>query len=93
MAEYIEREKLLDALYDADAITMRGVEILNQFPAADVRPVVRGRWIESRSVLGTTTGGTTIYYGYECSVCGGLMGRKGDAFCYKCGARMDGDGE
>ena len=34
--EYIEREKLRDALYDADAITMRGVAILNRFPAADV---------------------------------------------------------
>lgn len=41
MAEYIEREALRDALYDADAITMSGVKILNQFPAADVAPVVR----------------------------------------------------
>lgn len=39
MAEYIERESLRDALYDADAITMSGVKILNQFPAADVAPV------------------------------------------------------
>ena len=30
MAEYIEREALRDTLYDADAITMRGVKILNQ---------------------------------------------------------------
>jgi len=36
MAEYIDREAVRDALYDADAITMRGVEILNQYPAADV---------------------------------------------------------
>jgi len=36
MAEYIERKAVRDALYDADAITMRGVEILNQYPAADV---------------------------------------------------------
>ena len=41
MAEYIEREALRDALYDADAITMQGVKILNQFPAADVVEVVR----------------------------------------------------
>ena len=45
MAEYIEREALRDALYDADAITMSGVKILNQFPAADVAPVRHGRWL------------------------------------------------
>lgn len=44
MAEYIEREALRDALYDADAITMNGAKILNQFPAADVAPVKHGRW-------------------------------------------------
>lgn len=44
MAEWIEREALRDALYDADAITMNGVKILNQFPAADVAPVRHGKW-------------------------------------------------
>jgi hypothetical protein len=46
MSEYIEREALRDALYEADAITMKGVAIINQFPAADVAPVVHGRWRE-----------------------------------------------
>lgn len=41
MDEYIERKALRDALYDADAITMEGVKILNQFPAADAVEVVR----------------------------------------------------
>ena len=44
MAEYIERKALRDALYDADAITMSGVKILNQFPVADVAPVRHGEW-------------------------------------------------
>lgn len=44
MDEYIKREALRDALYDADAITMDGVKILNQFPAADVVPVRHGKW-------------------------------------------------
>lgn len=44
MAEYIEREALRDALYDADAITMQGVKLLNQFPAADVAPIPPARW-------------------------------------------------
>lgn len=41
MPEYIERVEVRNALYEADAITMKGVAILNQFPAADVAPVVR----------------------------------------------------
>lgn len=43
MDEYIAREAVRNALYDADAITMEGVRILNQYPAADVKPVVRCR--------------------------------------------------
>ena len=43
---YIEREALRDALYEADAITMKGIAIINQFPAANVAPVVHGRWRE-----------------------------------------------
>lgn len=44
MAEYVDRFALRDALYDADAITMRGVKIINQFPTAvDAVPVVRCR--------------------------------------------------
>ena len=34
MTEYIDRVKLLDALYAADAITMRGMKILRDFPQA-----------------------------------------------------------
>ena len=34
MDEYVDRFALRDALYDADAITMRGVKIINQFPTA-----------------------------------------------------------
>ena len=43
MYEYIERKAIRDALYDADAITMSGVKILNQFPAVDAVEVVRCR--------------------------------------------------
>ena len=41
MAEYIDKRAIRDALYDADAITMKGVELLNKFPVADVVDVVR----------------------------------------------------
>lgn len=43
MDKYIKRQEIRDALYDADAITIEGVKILNQFPAADVEPVRHGR--------------------------------------------------
>ena len=41
IAEYIERKALRDYLYDADAITMEGIKIINQFPSADAVEVVR----------------------------------------------------
>ena len=43
MAEYIDREAVRIALCGESAITMKGVKILNQFPAADVAEVVRCR--------------------------------------------------
>lgn len=43
MDDYIPRVTVRNALYEADAITMKGVAILNQFPAADVVEVVRCR--------------------------------------------------
>lgn len=61
MKDYIEREALRDALYEADAITMKGVKILNLFPSADVRPVVRASWEEKEK--------DGVWW-YACSVCG-----------------------
>lgn len=81
MAEYIEREALRDALYDADEITMAGVKILNQFPAADAVPVRHGRWEYNgipESVLS------------RCSECGIVYGSTSFNYCPNCGARMSG---
>ena len=86
MTEYIERKALRDALYDADAITMSGVKILNQFPVADVAPVRHGRWIDKGEYA-------------VCMECGGRSGTQYDGvepiplmtqFCPNCGAKMDG---
>lgn len=41
MTDYIEREAVRNELYDADAITMRGVAILNNFPSANAVEVIR----------------------------------------------------
>lgn len=43
MADYLDRVAVIDALYNADAITMRGVQILNTMPRADAVEVVRCR--------------------------------------------------
>ena len=88
MVEYIKREALRDALYDADAITMNGVKILNQFPAADVAPIRHGRWI------GIPLCGSDDC---ACSECGNwcnihvnLCGEAIQKYCPYCGAKMDG---
>ena len=86
MAEYIEREALRDALYDADAITMNGVKILNQFPAADVAPVRHGKWLHTDYALHWTAKD-------ECSECTYHALDRDDLshynYCPNCGAKMD----
>lgn len=86
MTEYIERKALRDTLYDADAITMSGVKILNQFPSADVAPVRHGRWVSVPHKLARV-----------CSVCNRDEPYKfADIdtdvydYCPNCGAKMDG---
>lgn len=55
-------------------------EILDQIPAADVAPVVRGRWVPFHS----TAAGDIQY----CSACKIGNAAKSD-FCPHCGAKMD----
>ena len=92
MSEYIERETLIDVLYEADAITMKGVAIINQFPAADVAPVVHGEWVEAK------LNGMSLYpFGQKmCSICGQIMPSRWETmppFCYGCGCKMDAKSE
>ena len=83
MDDYIKREALRDALYDADAITMNGVKILNQFPSSDVEPVKHGGWV------------CGDYYdvGDVCSECDwdSQMICPSYRYCPNCGAKMDGE--
>ena len=86
MYEYIERKAIRDALYDADAITMSGVKILNQFPVADVAPVRHGRWVHEHISEG--------YAWVICSECEAVIHKilinKRLNYCPNCGAKMDG---
>ena len=98
MPEYIEREALKDALYESDAITMKGIAIINQFPAGDVAPVVHGEWLNFTGDFSTA----------ECNQCGELYEVSPDEkpcedffsafkkfykFCPNCGAKMDKEDE
>ena len=94
MTEYIERDT---AIRNSREYNLGGsyyntqravpVKVINSIPAADVAPVVHGRWIHIRA----EDDGNDLY---ECSVC-----HKGDchhpavkvSYCWNCGARMDGD--
>ena len=87
MSDCVERIVLRDALYKADAITMKGIKIINQFPAADVAPVRHGRWINGDQY---------------CPICKKDKFRGLDAdiwsdwkpdYCPNCGAKMDLEGE
>lgn len=89
MAEYIDRDALRDALYDADAILMSGIKILNQFPSADVAPVRHGRWI-------VRFDGPYKRRRCYCSHCGkhngigGIAKNQEKPYCPNCGVKMDG---
>lgn len=93
MAEYIER-KLLDKAMTASAANdkdknrrtwAKAICVLHDLPAADVAPVVHGRWAH--------LGGDE----WCCSACGFVITTEGSwdkptkKYCEDCGARMDGD--
>lgn len=94
MTEYIEREAAVKAFNNFDAgradsppFTLltpeEFAEYLYELPAADVAPVVHGRWVTHyRS-------GTSVAEGYVSTCCDMWNNRKSD-YCPNCGAKMDG---
>ncbi len=91
MAEYIEREAA-NALIKAECspkVAAYLIDAVATIPAADVRPVVRGKWIDRDD----------DYYGWNmwaCSACGeefvlteGTPDMNDYHFCPNCGARME----
>lgn len=86
MSDYIEREAAL-ALVEPDARPFLA-ERISQIPAADVRPNVRGKWINQRADS------------EMCSACGvrfyisalfAVGGNEEPNFCPNCGADMRGE--
>lgn len=86
MTDYIERKATFDVAQEHFCDSARTLEAIETLPAADVRPVVRGRWIEKPYLLGTTN---------VCSVCGENYGMPHGKynFCPNCGADMRGGDE
>lgn len=92
MAEYIKREAVLRAVQGQRSpcrspAQNRMLDCLKaaviRIPAADVAPVVHGRWVDGRcSNCGVdipTDDAHDVIFGNECR------------FCYYCGAMMDGE--
>lgn len=96
LMEYIEREAASAAMPD-DYYGWRDKQIFNFIPAADVVPVVHGRWIWDRDGMDWGIGA------WRCSECKVMSPmwwnadetnprtKSGHRFCPNCGARMDGD--
>lgn len=82
MAEYINREKAKRLLHIEYAYAAE--QLLDEIPAADVAPVVHGRW--------THLGGDE----WCCSACGFVITTEGSwdkptkKYCEDCGVKMDG---
>lgn len=71
--QYVDRFLLRDKLYAEDAITMKGVAILNEFPAADVAPVRHGHFGKHTSPFTAPCSecGTSLNtYWHYCPICG-----------------------
>ena len=84
MAEYVNKAELRKALYDADAITFDGLDIIDAFPAADVQLVKHAMWKRIPEYTGSPWG----YF--ECTNCGERSYTLSENYCPNCGAMMCG---
>lgn len=83
MAEYIERDKVADLFDDGKWQGQICIDAMMEIPAADVAPVVHGRWDDAPDGDGAV-----------CSACGAdfcTIVHEVDrfSFCPNCGAKMD----
>lgn len=84
MAEYIERTEALEITTRTCGDYAAAWSEIRKLPAADVAPVVHGRWIAD---------GDGYHWTYNCSICAwkdGYPFNERHNFCPHCGARMDG---
>lgn len=95
MAEYIERDCLIDMIAEHNRNTCNGKmsciqmkRMVESIPAADVSPVVHGRFVHDGARF---AGGVDWWH---CSNCGGLAfgSETRFDFCHHCGAKIDLEG-
>ena len=90
MADYIDRDKALDAVLQLPPkmdeqgygwLGRRGVwQMLSDFPLADVVPVMHGKWEDSIAKYGILI--------HKCSVCN-KYSHMAYNYCPNCGAKMN----
>lgn len=102
MSEYISREAVLkhlneckeDPLFDPDmARICFAISIfIEGMQAADVQPVVHGKW-DTHDVVKVLCSGKTLDGFCQCEACGDVfpLAYSEYNYCPNCGARMDGD--
>lgn len=93
MAEYIERDKVLEAILNLPPkmdeqgygwLARGGLyQLIRDFQSADVAPVVHGKWENKYNQFGDR-----VYPLPTCSVCGFCTHIRNN-YCPDCGARMD----
>ena len=85
MDEYVKRKAVIDLItrrYENPEICTQEI---NSIPAADVAPVVHGRWIHDGCRI---EGGIDWCHCSECGKSDNFCARTN--YCPKCGAKMDG---
>lgn len=102
MSDYIERDAVLDRYYaeyekqdicdgseDRDWLK----KCIDEAPAADVAPVVHGRWEMTLYTTTSKRGRIISNRKFTCSECAYSNGRKQANYCPNCGCCMDGGNE
>lgn len=93
MGDYISRQMVIDTLRAAENHAFNSFykglveahRIIADFPSANVRENVPGKWVPHEGEYGE-------HYGCDCSVCGAwyVMPHEEMGFCPNCGADMKG---
>ena len=98
MAEYIEREEIMNRLFTEYATDSKAdvFELIRSIPAADVQPVKRGHWYHNTSKYVSEL---DAYFVQACCSCckryshkiDNYTGIMSNNYCSYCGADMRGD--
>ena len=91
MAEYIEKEALLQAYYkirpELGTRVIEWTDILENFPTTDVQPVKRGKWKQVSTQVDEYNN-----HLYECTACRATDRHNINVnvpYCWHCGAKME----